>query len=284
MDPVSVDINLLPADSIPDTVACRLNGKTGPVRQDGWIWIRSGNRVIRWKDDAAGEAVLKMMAAAGTASAGAEDPWRTLLEGGKPDACPPGMKDGVFRSVILFEAVPEQEKLLKREMLIGLAPVEQGDVITETAAGKVALIKVTSDHTDEEIREYAAAVIETVETEAGPCVFAASEVALCDDIGEQACQKRMEENATRKERIWLEIEGHLVLRSLVPTTSSASEFRQAIEKLAADADAVEAELSSDDRCLSSPGTRIHNAVFQTRDVSDSTAVSSTGRRDGGPLQ
>lgn len=96
-------------------------------------------------------------------------------------------------------------------------------------------------------------VAETVETEAGPCLFAASEVAPCDDIGEQACRERLEENATRKERIWLEIEGYLVLRTLVPTTSSPSEFRQALEKLAADADAAEAELSSDDRCLSSPG-------------------------------
>ena len=168
MNPLSVKITLLSADEVPEEILARLNGGTGGgTRMDGWIWIRSGERVFRWKDDEAGRSVLQTMTSHSAAPPGTEDPWRILLNGGTPAVHPPDMRDGISRCVILFEAVPDQERILERNDAADLVPIEYGDVLTETDTGKMILIKGVAGHTEEEIQEYAAAVIETVETETG---------------------------------------------------------------------------------------------------------------------
>lgn len=168
MDPLSVKIHLLACDEVPEEVSSRMKpGDGGIIRMNGWIWIRSGDNVIAWADNEAGKALLEMAAKRGSDSAGRKDPWQILLDGGTPTEILPEMRNSISRCVILFEADPVQGKLLEPDVMADLAPMERGDILRPVSAGKIALIKAVSDHSDEEIREYAAAVIETVETEAG---------------------------------------------------------------------------------------------------------------------
>ena len=168
MDPLSVEINLLSPKDVPEDVLARLEDEgNDPLRMNGYFWIRSGSRVLSWKDDEAGETVFQTVAMRNGTAAGLDDPWLMILSGKVPTACVPDIKDGVPRCVVLFEAVPDQGKLLEEYVMTEIAPVERGDVVRETSIGKIALIKTCRNHTEDEIREYTAAVIETVETETG---------------------------------------------------------------------------------------------------------------------
>ena len=168
MSPLSVKIDLLTGKDVPDAIRTQLKKKPEcPVRRGGWIWVQSGSDTLRLPEDEAGETFLRMMSLRNTHTEERADPWRSVLAGRLPEIRPPDMKDGILRCVILFEAVPDQDRLLEERLMADLMPVERGDVMTETAPGKIVLIKLCADHGEEEIREFAAAVIETVETEAG---------------------------------------------------------------------------------------------------------------------
>lgn len=167
MDPVSVKMNLMRMNELPETVAQGFS-RSDMIRQDGFIYIRSGDDVLRCADDAGGEAVIRAMETMRQGrkrSARGGDPWLAVLNGDIRDAT--GIRDGIRRCLILFEAVPGQEKLFSRDVWDSLAPVERGDAVTEPETGRIALIKMAENHSDEEIAEFAAAVIETVETETG---------------------------------------------------------------------------------------------------------------------
>ena len=86
----------------------------------------------------------------------------------------------------------------------------------------------------------------TVVTEEWACLFVVSPVAVHDELDEAVRQARLDENATRTDRIWIKHGDYLALRRLVPLASFVPDFRQALEELAADADAAEAELSQED--------------------------------------
>lgn len=88
---------------------------------------------------------------------------------------------------------------------------------------------------------------ETVVTEEWACLLVVSPVAVYDELDEAVRQERLGENAIRTDRIWIKHGDCLALRRLVPLASFVPDFRQALEELAADADAAEVALSSDDR-------------------------------------
>lgn len=86
----------------------------------------------------------------------------------------------------------------------------------------------------------------TVVTEEWACLLVVSPVAVYDALDESVRQQRLDENATRTDQIWIRHGEYLALRRLVPLAAFVPDFRQALEELAADADAAEAELSPDD--------------------------------------
>ena len=86
----------------------------------------------------------------------------------------------------------------------------------------------------------------TVETETHSCLFLVSPVASWNDLDEAGRQARLDENAARTEHIWIKYGECLALRAVVPTGSLVSEVRLALEELAADADAEETELGTED--------------------------------------
>lgn len=164
MDPSSVKMDLMRLEDVPEAAAAGLKN-ADVVRHGGLIYIRAGSSVLRCEDGEAGAALIAALEARGkTRSGRKDDPWFSVLNGNSGGA---GIRDQVRRCVILFEAIPGQEKPFGLEIWKDLAPVERGDAVTETEPGCIALIKQAEGHSDEEIAEFAAAVIETVETETG---------------------------------------------------------------------------------------------------------------------
>ena len=165
MDPVSVKMNLLRPEELPEEVSAGLAG-ADTVRCRGLIYIRAGDSVLCCEAGEAGEAMVRAMEARRKASSGRnDDPWLSVLNGNT--AAVPGAQDGIRRCLILFEAIPGQDKRFGRDLWDDLAPTERGDAVTETEPGRIALVKRAEGLSDDEISEFAAAVIETVETETG---------------------------------------------------------------------------------------------------------------------
>ena len=165
MDAVSVKMDLARPEDLPKAVSEGL-ARGNTVRCKGMIYLRAGDAVLCCEGGDAGEAVVRALEARRTApSHREEDPWLSVLKGSARAV--PGIRDGIRRCLILFEALPGQEKLFGRSVWDDLAPMERGDAVTEPAPGSVALIKRAEGLSEEEIAEFAAAVIETVETETG---------------------------------------------------------------------------------------------------------------------
>ena len=168
MDPVSVKINLMRMTDIPEEAAEALS-RAETVRIGGTIYIRSGNQALACPEGEAGEALLRALTARKEGQTGErewQDPWQALLRG-ETGGLPAGIRNGIRRCVVLFAEMPGEEKTLTRQMWETLAPTERGDAATRTETGRIALIKQTEGRTEEETAEFAAAVIETIETETG---------------------------------------------------------------------------------------------------------------------
>ncbi len=168
MDCLSVEMNLMDPGDIPEAVSAGL-AEDDVVRCRGMIYFRAGDSVLRCEAGEAGETVIRALTARGkTQTARKGDPWLALVNGDSrgPGAIH-GIRDGIRRCLILFETIPGQDSLLGRELWDSLAPMERGDAFTETEPGSIVLIKYAEGLTDDEIAEFAAAVIETVETETG---------------------------------------------------------------------------------------------------------------------
>ena len=167
MDQVSVKMNLTRLEELPEALRIALGG-ADIVRDGGYIYVRTGGKVLFCEAGEAGESVVRTLLEKEPKPPYPENPWKALLTGNARSAGTlPGLRDGVRRCLILFRIVPEQEKSLSMAIWNDLAPTESGDIATETAPGQIALIKQAEGHTEEDIAEFAAAVIETIDTETG---------------------------------------------------------------------------------------------------------------------
>ena len=161
-------MNLARMEDIPREAAAGFE-QADIVRFEGTIYIRSGSRVLCCEAGEAGEALVQALEARSREPANSgrkNDLWRDVLKG-EIRGTAGGIRDGIRRCVILFETMPGQEKPFTRALWDNLAPVESGDAVTETETGDIVLIRQAEGHTEEETAEFAAAVIETVETETG---------------------------------------------------------------------------------------------------------------------
>ena len=69
--------------------------------------------------------------------------------------------------VVLFQPAQDQNRSVGIQRFRDLAPLEREDVLTDLDSGKIALIKTIGDHSSEDVAEFTAAIIETVENETG---------------------------------------------------------------------------------------------------------------------
>ena len=158
----SVRIGLLTWDEVPDNVRACFDTGCGVVHENGMIYTRTGGKILCCEDSEAGEALIRAVNEDCNDKALQEDPWIRLLHG---DVSGSPVRDGVPRYVIVFSTAARQE-VPDRSLFDDLIPTEPGDAITETG-GDIVLIKQTEGLTEEEVTEFAAAVIDTAETEAG---------------------------------------------------------------------------------------------------------------------
>jgi hypothetical protein len=158
----SVRIGLLTWDEVPDKVRACFDNGCGAVRENGMIYTRTGGKILCCEDSEAGEALIRAVTEGCNNTALQEDPWLRLLHG---DVSGSPVRDGIPRYVIVFCTAAMQE-VPDRALFDDLIPTEPGDAITETG-GEIVLIKQTEGLTEEEVTEFAAAVIDTAETEAG---------------------------------------------------------------------------------------------------------------------
>ena len=143
------------------------------TQRDGFLYFRAGDTVFSCADTPEGKALLE--AAARGMRTGAkpdteEQVWKDLLSG---EADPSKLRkyaiqDHVPRCVILFRPVSESRDRFRYEMI----PIEETDRIAGLDNGEAALILNMKKRSPEETFEYAAAVAETMESEAGVSCFA----------------------------------------------------------------------------------------------------------------
>ncbi len=176
MNGLSMNVRML---SLEEAEECLLpipeaSGRTAHAQ--GSICLRMGQQVLLFPDSAEGKRIAQTirdaLAKEQPGSADIHSLWKRLLTG--PDAVSRdsairalGKVREVSRCVIVFRNVPEQSTMIDSRRFAELAPMEPGDVLTDLEEHTVALIKQIREHSPEDIAEYAAAVIETVEGETG---------------------------------------------------------------------------------------------------------------------
>ena len=145
----------------------------GIVQRDGFLYFRMEDTVYSCPDSPEGKKLLEA-AARGMRTEAKQDTgeqiWRDLLSG-KADLSllrKYGIQDPMPRCVILFQPVSGSGERFRHEMI----PVEEADRVAGLENGGAALILNMKKRSPEEAFEYAAAVTETMENEAGVSCYA----------------------------------------------------------------------------------------------------------------
>ena len=171
MDHFSVNMTLMQPEELPEAIREILAGsEKREACFEGWIYYLSGNHVFRCEDGENGRAMIDALR---TESSFREtknrrsDPWRDLLTGESGAAGIPGFQDHIPRCVILFISAPDQEDRFSGSVFSGIIPVERNDVVSEIKPGYVALVKQGIGLSEEDVSEFAAAAVDTIQTETG---------------------------------------------------------------------------------------------------------------------
>ncbi len=139
----------------------------GIVRKNEIIYFRIGSAVYSCEEGSEAASVLKWLIRKGTADGPEEKDriWMSVLKGSAdPEICNRyGIRDKMIRCVILFRTVSQKGNHLLRESI----PLKDTDRAVMTDDGDIAVILNMGGMTEEESAEYAAAVTETMESEAG---------------------------------------------------------------------------------------------------------------------
>ena len=183
----SLEVYASDSPEIPERVRSVLSrGESVAVSFEGSAWARAGQWILRCPSGDGAEACLRDLSRAGREPGSPEEAWLAILLG-----CPEEEADRLTRRfqlsavqsarVIVF--IPRQEGNARLpESFRELTPLECGDVLLPRGEGQMILIKRTGDRSETEVTEYASALLETMESEAGlRC--------LCG-IGNEARQRR----------------------------------------------------------------------------------------------
>ena len=157
------------ADAAPDLQRI-LEGNDGlPVRKDGKTYLLAGHTVYSWEDiPETQDLTRQLLSGAGKGCAGSdteESAWKAVLNGsGEPSLLKRfGITDRAERCVLLFRPLQN----CSSRVLCELVPLEAQDRIVPMENGDAILILNMEKRTADEAYEYAAAVSETMESEAG---------------------------------------------------------------------------------------------------------------------
>lgn len=178
MDRLNAAVTLMPADSVPDPVCQHFqNAPDSICRNNGKIYLRLNGDALCCVDSEDGYALLsaigKGLNADGRPDDGkGKDIWYRLITSKDNHqteelAAKHGIEKHKRRTVILFQLKAEHPKPLY-SIFRENAPIEEDDHPVNISHNMLALVKNTSLCSEEEIAEYAAAVIDTMVSEGFP--------------------------------------------------------------------------------------------------------------------
>jgi sugar diacid utilization regulator len=158
--------------AVPEGVRAFFSGDRGrTVSCDGAIWARAGKWILRCEPGEEAEACLRDLLQGEKQPETREEAWEKILTGCTEEEAErlarrfqlPGIR---CARVIVF--IPLQEGSIKlSEPFQELTPLEEGDVLIPRGEDQMILIKRLTDHAETEVSEYASALLETMESEAG---------------------------------------------------------------------------------------------------------------------
>lgn len=168
-----LELNVQSFSGLNDTIRESISAHpSGPVRIDNKIWFQVGDMVYSCADCPEGRELFNHLVTG--SSAGSVNPedavWRSVLNGiYDPAFCERyKIRDQISRTVILFRPTQRMERFLLQESI----PLDTSDRMISMENGDVALILHTKRHSENMPYEYAEAVTETMESEAGIVCYA----------------------------------------------------------------------------------------------------------------
>lgn len=174
MDDHNVTISLIPQDNIPKDVQLYFEHSPDSVcRTNGKLYLQANRKVLCCEDSTDGnELLFALQQRIGSGSVGTEfrkDAWYQIITTAEPDriaaiAKKNRIEERKKRIVAVFRMrYPTEQDLFR--IFSGFAPVESGDQPVCLGNDMLALIKDTAFRSEDEIAEYAAALIDTMVSE-----------------------------------------------------------------------------------------------------------------------
>ena len=175
MKQAKLEITFIPSSEANREIRELLRENGGkPFRHGGTVYLPQEDGLMAFPDTEEGarlERALTQTNAGAEILRGPEDAWRAALYGDNEEAkrmiIAGGGKDRAERCVILFRPAPQDQAAGSRSLFADFLPVEKQDHLISMSSGDYALVVHTAKHTEEDIREYTSAAIETMESEAG---------------------------------------------------------------------------------------------------------------------
>ena len=172
MDKLNAAVELIPSEQIPEEVCLFFERSPDSVCQrEDRLYLQMEGDALSCKDTADGRKIISAVQRKIRNSIGtnANDAWYQLITETDPDrikalAKAHGIEYRKKRTVVLFRVKNSPEKPLNR-LFSRIAPLEEGDHLAALNHDTLALIKESAFRNEDEIAEYAAAVIDTMVSE-----------------------------------------------------------------------------------------------------------------------
>ena len=158
----------IPAD-VQKTI---INNNAFPLRYNHLIYLMDGDKIYSCPDTGVGQLLINRLADGLSAhSIPPEDQiWKSILKGHTDYASVQefNIRDNIRRTVLIFRPAQHPERFTLQENI----PLESSDRIISMENGDIVLILNLKKRSENEVIEYAEAVTETMESEAGIVSFA----------------------------------------------------------------------------------------------------------------
>jgi len=138
---------------------------------EGSVWARSGQWILRCPEGETEEQCLRDLVRTENHPDTPEKAWLEILNG-----CPEEQAESLARRFRLEKVLPsrvivfvsrQENSAHMAESFRELAPLEAGDTLLSQGEGRMILIKRLRERVEEEVSDYASAMLETLESEAG---------------------------------------------------------------------------------------------------------------------
>lgn len=141
---------------------------SGYIIADGRVYFRAGSRIYSCKYDEESAEMIRDFASRAhseDAALSENEAWKAVLDGREDGAILQkfGIRDGIKRSILVFRPSQPAENRFFRDSI----PLDENDRLITFENGDVAVILNMDGRMNEEAEEYAAAVTQTMESEAG---------------------------------------------------------------------------------------------------------------------